>query len=144
MVTKSRLKVFGILAATFVLGGICSAAGYHAFVERKYAELMSGEREAFEKLRLRALAHELDLDGAQQERVQRIFQRHSAEHRRLMRQTFETCGQPVTQLREQIDREIREQLRADQRPRFDTLRAERKRRLFGVVVGTRSDTAPPR
>jgi Spy/CpxP family protein refolding chaperone len=131
MVTRSRLKVIAILAGTFVLGGVCSAAAYHALFQRQYAELFSGEREAFENRRVQALARELDLTGEQRERVLAVFQRHSAEHKRLMRQTFESCGEPLSRHKEAVDREIREILDAGQRARFDRLRAERRRRVFG-------------
>ena len=131
MVNRSRLKVFAILFATFVLGGVCSAAAYHALLERQYAKLFSGEREAFEQRRVQALARELDLTSDQQERVLAVFRKHSTEHKRLMRQTFESCGEPLTRHKESVDREIRALLDAGQQPRFDALRAERRRRVFG-------------
>jgi Spy/CpxP family protein refolding chaperone len=137
IVNRSRLKGIAILVATFALGGLSATAVYHALVERQYARLFSGEREAFERRRVQALARELDLTSAQQASVLAVFRKHSSEHKRLMRQTVESCGEPLTRHKEAVDREIRALLDADQKPRFDALRAEQRRRVFGPDAPSR-------
>jgi Spy/CpxP family protein refolding chaperone len=131
MVTTSRLKAYGALAGMFVLGAVSSAAAYHAFARQKDAELMSGDRSNFEARLVEALGRDLDLRDDQLHAVRGIFQKHSEERRRLFRQEVETCGGPMTAHRERVDAEIRALLTPEQRGRFDTLREERRRRLFG-------------
>jgi Spy/CpxP family protein refolding chaperone len=131
LVTTSRLKAYGALAGMFVLGAVSSAAAYHAFARRQYAELFSGDRSTFEARLVEALGRDLELRDAQLAQVRGIFQKHAAERRRLFRQEVETCGGPMTQHRERVDAEIRALLDPAQRARFETLRAERRRKLFG-------------
>jgi Spy/CpxP family protein refolding chaperone len=130
-VTTSRLKAYFALAGMFVLGGVSSAAAYHAVARKQVAEFLSGDRSTFEARRVEAMGRELDLDGAQLAKVREIFQRHADERRRLLRQEVETCGGPMNQHRERVDAEIRALLGPAQRARFETQRAERRRRLFG-------------
>jgi len=132
MVSASRLKAYAALAGAFVLGAVCSAAAYHALAQREYAAFFSGDRDAFESRRVKALARELDLSADQEARIRDVFRQHADERKRLMRQTFETCGAAMNEHRERVDATIRDVLRPDQRPRFDELRAEHKRRLLGA------------
>jgi Spy/CpxP family protein refolding chaperone len=115
----------------FLLGAVCSAAGYHAVARRDDARFFSGDPAGFEARLVAALERELDLTDGQSDRVREIFQKHAAERRRLFRQEVETCGAPMNQHRERVDAEIRAVLTPPQRARFETLRAERRRRLFG-------------
>jgi Spy/CpxP family protein refolding chaperone len=128
---SSRLKAYAALGAMFVLGAVCSAAAYHALARRDDSQFFSGDRSTFEARRVEAMGRELDLNRAQLDQVREIFQKHSEERRRLLRQEMETCGGPMNAHRERIDAEIRAVLTPPQRARFETLRAERKRRLFG-------------
>jgi Spy/CpxP family protein refolding chaperone len=120
-----------------MVGGIAGAAGATAWVERGYAELLSDERrEQREVRRLRALSRELDLSAAQEDKVRSIMQAHRAEHRRLTREMFERCGEPVRKHKETIDAEIRAVLDPQQQQRFDELAAlHRERFLFGSPAG---------
>jgi Spy/CpxP family protein refolding chaperone len=129
--TTSRVKAYGALAGMFVLGAVCSAAAYHAVARRSDAAFFSADRATFEARRVEAMRRELDLDGEQAEKVRGIFQKHAEEHRRLFRQEVETCGGPMTEHRERVDAEIRAVLTPAQRARFEKLREERRRRLFG-------------
>lgn len=129
--TTSRLKAYGALAGMFVLGAVSSAAAYHAIVVREHAEFFSADSKTFEARLVEAMRRELDLDDAQRERVREIFQRHSDERRRLFRQERDTCGGPMNAHRERVDAEIRAVLTPGQRARFETLREERRRKLFG-------------
>lgn len=142
MVSTSRVQVFAILAGAFVLGGLSSAGAYHVFAERRYAELLSGERDSFQNLRVQALARELSLSDEQRELVRGVYRQHSAEHRRLMRQTFDACGQPLAQHKERIDLEIRKLLGPEQRARFEALRAEQRRRRLGSPSSSPAARAP--
>jgi hypothetical protein len=49
----------------------------------------------------------------------------------LLKEAMATCGAPMEAHRERIDAEIRAVLDPDQRPKFETLRAEHKRRFLG-------------
>ena len=129
--TTSRVKAYGALAGMFVLGAVCSAAAYHAVARRNEAEFFSADRAAFEARRVEAMGRELELDREQLPKVHGIFQKHADERRRLWRQEVETCGGPMTQHRERVDAEIRALLTPVQRARFEKLREERRRRLFG-------------
>jgi len=130
-VTTSRLKAYAALAGMFVLGGVSSAAAYRAFERREHAEFFSADRATFEARRVEALGHELELDAEQLAQVREIFQKHADERRRLLREELESCGGPMNQHRERVDAEIRALLAPEQRARFETLRTERRRRLFG-------------
>ena len=129
--TTSRIKAYLALGGMFVLGAVSSAAAYHAFLRRDDAEFFSGDRSKFEARRLEAMGRELDLDDAQLAKIGEIFGRHADERRRLLRQEIETCGGPMNAHRERVDAEIHGVLRPEQRARFEVLRAERRRRLFG-------------
>lgn len=115
----------------FVLGAVCSAGAYHALARRGDAEFFSADRSSFEARRVEAMTRELDLTEEQRGKVLAVFQKHADEHRRLLRQEIETCGGPMTQHRERVDAEIRALLTPEQRTRFETLRTERRRRMFG-------------
>ena len=129
--TASRLKAYCALAGMFVLGAVSSAAGYHVLARRERAELFSGDPAAFEARLVEVMSRELDLDNDQREKLRGILQKHAGERRRLMREEREACGGPMNQHRERVDAEIRALLNPAQRSRFETLRLERRRRLFG-------------
>jgi Spy/CpxP family protein refolding chaperone len=137
-VSTSRFKAYAALGGMFVLGGVCSAAAYHALARRDYAEFFSGDRSTFEARRVEAMGRELSLSETQVNQVREIFQKHADERKRLLRQEMEACGGPMNSHRERIDAEIRAVLTPPQRARFETLRAERKRRLFGDPESRRS------
>ena len=129
--TASRVKAYGALAGMFVLGAVCSAAAYHAVARRNEAEFFSVDRATFEERRVEAMGRELELEREQVTKLHGIFQKHADERRRLWRQEVETCGGPMTEHRERVDAEIRALLTPVQRARFEKLREERRRRLFG-------------
>jgi Spy/CpxP family protein refolding chaperone len=116
----------------FVLGAVCSAGAYHTLARRGDAEFFSADPSKFEARRVEAMGRELGLDDEQRKKLLGIFQRHADEHKRLLRQEIETCGGPMTRHRERVDAEIRAILDPEQRARFETLRTERRRRLFGT------------
>jgi len=132
MVSRERVKAYALLMGTFVLGAICAGAGYHAYARERNAELFSGDREAFEARRVQALSRELELDSEQAERLREIFKKHAPERQRLMREAMESCGAAMNAHRERVDQEVRGLLDPDQTRRFEALRAERKRQLFGA------------
>lgn len=134
--SSNRLKAFAALGGMFVLGAVSSAAVNHAIERRDYAEFFSGDRDSFEARRLEAMARELELSGEQTTKVGEIFRKHAEERRQILRKQMETCGGPMSEHRERIDAEIRAVLTPVQRERFEKIRAERHRRLFG-------DAPPP-
>jgi Spy/CpxP family protein refolding chaperone len=125
-----------LLGGAFVLGGVSAAAGYHAYALRKDDRLFSGDREAFETRRVQAMTRELELSTRQAEQVREIFVKHAPERQRLMREAMESCGAAMSDHRERIDQEIRSLLDPAQAKRFETLRAERRKRLFGGPAGS--------
>ena len=130
--SATRLKAYGALAAAFVLGAVCSAAGYHAVVQRDYARLLAGDRDAFEARRVEAMTRELDLSDAQSAGVAAIFRRNKDERQRLMQAAMSQCGAPMAAHRARIDAEIRALLRPEQLPAFEAMRAEQARRMLGA------------
>jgi hypothetical protein len=138
VVSAPRVKAYLALAAAFVLGGICSAAGYHVLVQRDYARLFGGDREAFEARRIEAMTRELDLSREQNVGIKQIFRRHAVERQRLMQAAMSQCGAPMAKHRERIDAEVRALLRPEQRPRFEAMRAEQARRMLGLPAASAS------
>ncbi len=130
--TTNRIKAYGALAGMFILGGVCAAGTYHALARRGDAEFFSADPAAFEARRVEAMGRELGLSDEQRGKLLAIFQKHAGERQRLLRQEIETCGGPMNEHRERVDNEIRALLTPEQRTRFETLRVERHRRLFGT------------
>lgn len=135
---SARLKAYLALGVAFALGGICSAAGYHALVQRDFARLFAGDREAFEARRIEAMTRELDLSSAQGAKLKEIFRRHAPERQRLMQAAMGQCGAPLAAQRERIDGEVRALLSPEQRPRFEAMRAEQSRRMRGLPAASAS------
>lgn len=129
MVSTNRVKAYLALAGAFVLGGVVAGAGYHAYATQKNAELFAGDREAIEARRVEVMSRELGLSSEQEAQVRELFRRHAPERRRLMREAMQSCGAAMSAHRERLDAEIRALLDAEQRVRFEALRAERKRKL---------------
>jgi Spy/CpxP family protein refolding chaperone len=125
------LKAFAALGGMFVLGAVSSAGVYHAMARHRDAEFFSGDRNTFEARLVDAMSRELDLSGDQTTKIRGIFQSHADERKRLLRQEMETCGGAMNAHRERIDAEIRAVLTPPQRERFEAMRLERRRRLFG-------------
>lgn len=129
--TTSRIKAYLALGGMFALGAVTSAGVLHAVTRRDDAQFFSGDRSKFEARLLEAMRRELDLSDAQHAKVREIFDKHADERKRLFRQELETCGGPMNEHRERVDAEISKVLTQEQRVRFEALRAERRRRLFG-------------
>lgn len=141
--SSTRSKAFAALGGMFVLGAVSSAAVYHAVAGHADAELFSGNHDTFETRLVESMSHELDLSSDQAEKIRRIFQSHADERKHLMREQMETCGGPMNAQRERIDAEIRAVLTPPQRERFEAVRAERHRRLFGDVPAPSASAKPP-
>jgi hypothetical protein len=127
-VNRARLGAWGALLGAFVLGGVAGGGAVYAARERRYADLV---RQGPPPLgpggrRSEAWARRLDLDAAQREQLDAIFECRRGERERLERQIFEGCGKELVKHREQIDAEIRAMLRPDQQRRFDQMLRERK------------------
>ena len=133
MVSRERVKAYLALVGTFLLGAVCAGAGYHAYTTQKNAALFAGDREAFEARRVQMLQRELELDAGQEARVREIFRKHAPERQRLMRATMEGCGATLDAHRERVDAEIRALLDPAQQSRFEAVRAERRKQVFGVA-----------
>jgi Spy/CpxP family protein refolding chaperone len=131
------MKAYLALGGMFLLGAITSAGVLHAVARRDDAEFFSGDRSKFEARLLQAMRRELDLSDDQLATVRGIFEKHADERKRLFRQEIETCGGPMAAHRERVDAEISSVLSAEQRVRFEALRAERRRRLFGEPASPR-------
>jgi hypothetical protein len=131
MVSSTRAKAYAALAGSFLLGALAAGGGYHAVAERRMDAAFGGDRDAFEVRRVKAMSRELDLRAEQETRILEIFRRNAPERGRLLREQVATCGAPMEAHRERIDGEIRSVLYPDQRPKFEALRAEHRRRLFG-------------
>jgi hypothetical protein len=131
-VVSPRVRAYAIVVGVFLVGGIAGAAGATAWTERRYADLLSDDRrDQREARRLRALSRELELSPEQEDKVRSIMQAHRDEHRRLIREMFEGCGEPVRKHKAAIDAEIRPLLRPAQQKRFAELAALHRERFLG-------------
>lgn len=121
--TRARLGAYGVLAGVFLLGAVAGGSASYAYARAETRTLFTGDRRAFEELRVSALERELDLDAAQAARIRSIFERHRDERERVGKQMFETCGEPVRALRKRIDGEIKAVLNPEQVARFEALQS---------------------
>jgi Spy/CpxP family protein refolding chaperone len=137
MVTSNRLKAYGALAGSFLLGALAAGAGYHAYTERRLDAAFGHDREAFETRRVRAMGRELDLSEEQETRLLELFRKHAPERQRILREQMETCGAPMEAHRERIDAEINAILDAEQQKKFLMMRAEHRRRFLGAEPSAR-------
>ncbi len=123
-----RRRGYLILLGVFLLGALSGGSMAYAWWQRSFATLIAEEpSEARDLRRLRAFAHELELDEDQQEAVRQIVEKFRPERERRARRMFDGCGQPLLRLKDEMDSEIRKVLRTDQQPRFDELRQRRRR-----------------
>jgi len=130
MVTRSKLKVYGLVFGIFALGAGTGAGTAYAVSERRLANVLAeGRPEAHETRRFHALARELDLSREQREKLRGILSRHREQNRQLTRAMFETCGADMSKLRERVDDEIRGLLDEQQKQRFAELAAKRGKRF---------------
>ncbi len=130
MVRNKRLTGVLVLGGVFLLGALTGAAGMYARDVRQQAEMVGPGRFA---QRRHGFVRRLGLSAEQAREVDAIFRRHEAEMERVRQRMLSECGGPMREHAERIDAEIRALLDADQRRRFDRLRAERRRRgLMGL------------
>lgn len=137
MVRSTRLKAYGALAGSFVLGALAAGTGYHAYAQSKLDDAFGRDKEAFEVRRSRAMSRELDLDADQEARVLEIFRKHAPERQRILREQLAACGAPMEAHRERVDAEVRALLNETQREKFEAMRAERRQRLLGPEPSAR-------
>jgi Spy/CpxP family protein refolding chaperone len=121
-VTRARLKAYALVAGVFLLGFVAGGSASYAYAQAETRTLFTGDRQAFEQLRLQALERELDLDAAQIAKIRTIFEQHRAERERVGKQMFESCGEPVRNLRARIDGEIEAVLRPEQVTRYAAIK----------------------
>ena len=141
--TTSRSKAYLALGGMFLLGAVTAAGVLHAVARRDDAKFFSGDRSKFEARLVEAMGRELDLSDVQLASIRSIFEKHADERKRLFRQELETCGGPMNAHRERVDAEIKKVLSPEQGVRFDALRAERRRRLFGEPTSAPASSAKP-
>jgi hypothetical protein len=118
---RAKLKGYGALLLVFVLGLLIGGAGSRAMLQRRYAHLFRDRFSVFEHRRLGALAHRLDLDDTQEDKVRAILAKYGQERRALTRAMMDRCGDPLRAQKAQMDAEIRALLRPDQQSRYDAL-----------------------
>lgn len=125
---SAQLKGYGAFALVFVLGLLVGGAGSRALLQRRYGRLFKDPSALFERRRLGALAHRLNLDDAQEERVRGILSKYASQRRSLTRDIMDRCGAPLHAQKTQLDGEIRSVLRPDQQARYDQLLKDRESR----------------
>jgi Spy/CpxP family protein refolding chaperone len=131
MVSSTRAKAYAALAGSFLLGALAAGAGYHAYAERRMDDAFRRDKGAFETRLVKVMARELDLRSDQEARVHDLFRKYAPERQRLLREQLAACGAPMEAHRERLDAEIRSLLNAEQRGKFETLRAEKRRQFLG-------------
>jgi hypothetical protein len=132
VVTSNRIKAYGALAGSFLLGALAAGAGYHAYAERRMDDAFGRDKDAFERRLVKAMSRELDLRPDQEARVTGIVRKHAPERQRILREQIATCGAPMEAHRELVDRELRAVLEGEQVSKFETLRAEKRRHFLGT------------
>jgi Spy/CpxP family protein refolding chaperone len=121
VVNRTRLKIYGVLAGTFLLGGAAGAGASYAFAQREYRHMVVEGREMFEHRRLAALARELELTPDQRERIREVMRKQRHERHKVMKAAMERCGAPLEQHKVKAESEIRAILNPEQKQRFDAL-----------------------
>jgi Spy/CpxP family protein refolding chaperone len=109
-----RLLTVVVVAATFV-AGFTSGAGFHRWATGEY-----GPPPAPPMVSSRVL-HELNLSPDQREKADQILERYRPKLETILESTFPK----VKRLRTQAEQEVRGILTAEQRSRFDEIRARR-------------------
>jgi hypothetical protein len=118
-VMGTRTKAVAALLVMFVLGTLTGAGVVHAFNRRHLALLVADSGGALQhEHRLRALRHALDLTDDQATRIERVLHERHAANRQAMVRMFATCGQPMVEMRKQLEAEILPILTSEQRARF--------------------------
>ncbi|HEY4105259.1 MAG TPA: hypothetical protein VGM44_15285 [Polyangiaceae bacterium] len=126
---RSRVRGLGALLLVFILGLLIGGAGSRAMLQRRYAHLFRDRYSVFEHRRINALSHRLGLDDAESEQVRSIVSKYSPERRKLAREMFDRCGDPLRAQKGRMDVEIRAALRPDQQTRYDALVKESDSRM---------------
>jgi hypothetical protein len=137
---RAKLKGYGALVLVFVLGVLAGGAGSRAMLQRRYARLFRDRYSLFEQRRFGALAHRLELDDAQEEKVRAVMAKYAGQRRALERDMMDRCGEPLRAQKAQLDAEIRALLRPDQQSRYDSLLSDSNRR--GAPIGSASEPLP--
>jgi hypothetical protein len=119
------------LLAVFLLGAAAGGGVIHALDQHRHAFALGDDvREAFERRRLRALSHRLDLDPKQEREVAEILKQERSTLRALGRNMLEQCGGPLRDERTKIETRIKVILTPEQKKRFEGLVEERRERLW--------------
>ena len=121
----NRKKVGAVFAlvAAFGLGAVAGGFGMRGYIFHRFAQdLHAPPGKARMQFRMEAMARKLDLDAAQREKVQRIFEAHEDERR----QVFDRCAPEHRALKSKIDAEIRALLTPEQQKKFDELDQEKR------------------
>jgi Spy/CpxP family protein refolding chaperone len=132
MVSSTRAKAYAALVGSFLLGALAAGAGYHVYAERRLDAAFGRDRDAFETRIVRTMARELDLRSDQEAQVLAVFRKYAPERQRILREQVAACGGPMEAHRERLDAEIRSLLDAEQRGKFEALRAEKRRQFLGT------------
>lgn len=119
--TRARAQGYVALVVAFLLGSTAGAAAAYAFFQQDSQKNAAEPAETRGERRMRALARELSLSPQQQAQIAAIWEKHRDERRRLTREMFDRCGEPVNAHKAIIDDEIRAALSPEQRARFDEL-----------------------
>jgi Spy/CpxP family protein refolding chaperone len=132
-VKSAKLKGGLVLVGVFVLGTLAGGAATRAWMQRDYAEQLSGHAgERLARRHLRALERELDLTDEQRQRVREIIEKYRPEGETVMNTLAESCGAPLREHKAKVDAEIRAVLNPEQQKRFDAL-LEKQRERFPLV-----------
>jgi len=138
MVIGPKLKIYGIVAAIFVLGAGAGAASGYAVANKRLAAVLREDRPGMgDARRMEALGSELDLTREQRRQVRQIMERHRDENREATRAMVEKCGEDLQNLRSRVDGEIRAVLNPEQARRFHDLMEKRGHRFPLGAPGAR-------
>ncbi len=132
MPNERRLKGYALIAVTFLLGVATGGGVSYASLQHHYARLFRDRPDIMESRRLGALAHRLDLDETQRDRIRAIMEKYASDRRRLTKEMFVQCGDKMKAAQDTLDEDVKKTLRPDQVPRYEQLAKERRERFgFG-------------
>jgi hypothetical protein len=123
---RSRFRAYLVATAIFALGALAGGGGSFAYAQNKHAAILRDDDAGVQSRRVRVLTKKLDLDDAQQRRIEAILAKDKDDSRALGQDMMQRCGQPLRDHKADVDAQIRAELRPDQQEKYDHL-GEKKR-----------------
>jgi hypothetical protein len=123
-----KLRGYSILAGFFLLGAIGGIAGGRAFTQHEMSQTyFDQEPQTREALFVRGIAAALALTKAEARHLASVAAKHRDSRRALTQLMYDTCGQPMRELQNQMNAEVAAGLRPDKAAGYLEIIAARRR-----------------